>query len=494
MKFFTQNKFAWFVCSLLVVRLYFMSVTGLGDDEAYYWDWSRTLAWSYFDHPPMTAWLIRISTSLFGHTAFSVRFPGMLCLLISCRLVYLLGRDLFDEQIARGAVLLYIVTPLFCLGGLLMVPDSPMGMFWLLTSWLGWKTYTGFTHLSNRTALLLIGLALGLGFLSKYPIVFAALSLLLFFATDTRTRVLFKTKAFWAALVLFFVCCTPVLIWNIQRDWPSFAFHLRDRQTGGWEFTRWLAFIGSQAGLLTPFIWGFGMAAIFKTAQCWRDPRMRFLFLMVSPALLLFGIQPLWSEFKPHWLAPIYPFMFIALSHFYYSQWQAKVYIRKALLPVSFGLCGAIAILFYVNLLTPLVPWVLSQVSTPDVAWDPRQDPASDLLGWHELSIYLKQLQSEQQSITGKMPVLTSWRYQLVAQLAFASQQTVYDLGDRKNHYTLTQDLSRIRGHEVIYVTDHRYKMPPEQIRLQNCKELNNLKFMRKTWTAHEFFVWMCSL
>ncbi len=49
-------------------------------DEAYYWDWSRHLSLSYYDGPPLMAYLIRISTFLLGGaTAFSVKLTSVLC-------------------------------------------------------------------------------------------------------------------------------------------------------------------------------------------------------------------------------------------------------------------------------------------------------------------------------------------------------------------------------------------------------------------------------
>jgi 4-amino-4-deoxy-L-arabinose transferase-like glycosyltransferase len=48
------------------------------DDELYYWCWSRDLQLSYYDHPPMVAYLIRLSTELFGDTILAIRLPGVL--------------------------------------------------------------------------------------------------------------------------------------------------------------------------------------------------------------------------------------------------------------------------------------------------------------------------------------------------------------------------------------------------------------------------------
>ena len=46
--------------------------TELFDDEAYYWVYSRFLAWGYFDHPPMIAILIKAGYAIF-HNELGVR-------------------------------------------------------------------------------------------------------------------------------------------------------------------------------------------------------------------------------------------------------------------------------------------------------------------------------------------------------------------------------------------------------------------------------------
>ena len=51
----------------------------LSPDEAHYWDWSRNLDYCYYSKGPAVALLIRGSCELFGHTAFAVRLPAVLC-------------------------------------------------------------------------------------------------------------------------------------------------------------------------------------------------------------------------------------------------------------------------------------------------------------------------------------------------------------------------------------------------------------------------------
>ena len=45
------------------------------DDELYYWCWSRDLQLSYYDHPPLVAYMIRGATELFGDSIFVLRLP-----------------------------------------------------------------------------------------------------------------------------------------------------------------------------------------------------------------------------------------------------------------------------------------------------------------------------------------------------------------------------------------------------------------------------------
>ena len=47
-------------------------------DEAYYWYYAQNMAWGYFDHPPMVALLIKMS-SVFFNGELGVRF--MSCIL-----------------------------------------------------------------------------------------------------------------------------------------------------------------------------------------------------------------------------------------------------------------------------------------------------------------------------------------------------------------------------------------------------------------------------
>ena len=41
----------------LIVKVFFLMYANPLPDEAYYWLWSKNIALSYFDHPPLATWL-----------------------------------------------------------------------------------------------------------------------------------------------------------------------------------------------------------------------------------------------------------------------------------------------------------------------------------------------------------------------------------------------------------------------------------------------------
>ncbi len=64
------------IAALLLARLAYLGsgTIELSEDEAYQWLWSKHLALSYYSKPPLIAYAQFLGTSLWGDTAFGVRF------------------------------------------------------------------------------------------------------------------------------------------------------------------------------------------------------------------------------------------------------------------------------------------------------------------------------------------------------------------------------------------------------------------------------------
>lgn len=169
-----------------VVRAFFSWRLGLGDAEAYYWTWSRHLALSYYDHPPMVAWLIALGTALGEQTLF-VRLASLLLFNGVAWLLYGLTREITGRaQTGLVAVAILHLVPAFFIGGMTATPDIPLAFFWLASIRL-----LDLAVRRDRPALFLAsGAAVGLAFLSKYFAIILPLVFLIYLAAPERRRFL----------------------------------------------------------------------------------------------------------------------------------------------------------------------------------------------------------------------------------------------------------------------------------------------------------------
>lgn len=106
----------------------------LGNDEVYYLSYAQHLQWNYFDHPPMVALLIRLTTfNLYFHNEFFVRLGPIVLAAINTWLIFIIARKLKDEQAGFIAALLFTASP-YCsiIAGLFILPDSPQLFYWIL--------------------------------------------------------------------------------------------------------------------------------------------------------------------------------------------------------------------------------------------------------------------------------------------------------------------------------------------------------------------------
>ncbi|MBT8295178.1 MAG: glycosyltransferase family 39 protein, partial [Gramella sp.] len=80
------KQFFYFLIGLFLINLLQAYFTELIFDEAYYWHFAQDMDWGYFDHPPMVAALIKISSFLFSGE-LGVRFLS--CVLSTGAVIFL---------------------------------------------------------------------------------------------------------------------------------------------------------------------------------------------------------------------------------------------------------------------------------------------------------------------------------------------------------------------------------------------------------------------
>ncbi len=299
-KLFTKRNTIIFIGILTVWRIFLNATLELHPDEAYYWVWTRHLQLSYFDHPPMIAWFIKITT-LFSSSEFFVRFSGILVSIILSVLIWALARELFkEEKVAAASAMLLNVYPLMMSGTIIITPDVPAFLFWALGIFFAWQIFSR----NKAFYWYLLGIVFGLSLLSKYTSVLLAPCIFLYMLF-TEDRRWFKTihpyLAFLTGLILFL----PVVIWNMDNSWISFRFQAGHGLKGYDSFGGVLEYLGGQLLVLSPFawllgIWATGAFSFSKTRE------KLFTGLTSFPVILIFALTSFKHAAAPNWPALAY--------------------------------------------------------------------------------------------------------------------------------------------------------------------------------------------
>lgn len=213
--------FALFLGIINVFKLWVSRYIPLLGDEAYYYFWSKHPALSYTDHPPMIAWLHGFSNFVFGQSDLGVRATAILLLLLSTGLIYLIGKEAFGKKVGIASAVVFNLIPTFFVGGLFLTPEQPLIIFWLMSLFFAVKIVKG----QQKYYWYLLGLSLGLGLLSKFPMLLFIPSIFIFLILSKENRHWFKAIEPYLALVVALFTASPVIIWNIQNNFPSLAHH-----------------------------------------------------------------------------------------------------------------------------------------------------------------------------------------------------------------------------------------------------------------------------
>lgn len=399
---------AGIVCFAVLLRLVYMSTAQLIPDEAYYWQYIQHMDLSFYDHPPMIAWLIWLGTTLAGQNEFGVRIGAFLCGLIAMGYLYAFARNLYDKSTAMRAVLLLVILPFGFASGLAMTPDAP-----LIAAWMATLYYLERALLANQSrAWAGAGIAFGLGILSKYTLGLLGFAALLFMILDAiARRWLLRPHPYLAtltALILF----TPVIIWNMENDWASFLFQTsRVGQTEQTFATHQL--ILQMAIILTPVGLIAALLALQSVVRNRDKASRRNLFIGCFtgvPLIIFLGLSTL-GPLRFHWTSPLWlallPTMAWMITQNALFQ-KAAERLRIAWQPtIIISLLAYAFVLHYVTLGVPGLPYQVG----------------NEHYFWKETTTEIEKIVEAIENKTGETPVVVGMsKWSVASALAFYQQ------------------------------------------------------------------------
>lgn len=281
-------------------------------DEAYYWVWSKNLQLSYFDHPPMIAYLIRLTT-LFSDKEFFIRLVGVLCGTTTIIFMYKTAKRLFGQTSGNIAVLLALSWPILEGTFFITTIDSPFLMFWSITLYC---LVRGLVE-DQKGFIYLAGLSLGLDLLSKYTAVLILPGVLVYLLLSKNHRRLLWSKEIYLALMLALIVFSPVIIWNYQHGWASFAFQFHhgvaaDRHI---KFDGLGDYIGGTIGGANPLVSiPLFVFLVTKRKELVNNDKYLLLVSIFAFVVLFFAYNSLYKFMEANWVAPAFISGIIFLS------------------------------------------------------------------------------------------------------------------------------------------------------------------------------------
>lgn len=441
-------KFFWLTSSaFLFFRLIYINLIPLAPQEAYYWNYSRHLALSYFDHPPLQAWLIFLTTKL-GVSEFTVRLVCPILAFLSGWFCFKIGKNLFNAKIGSYFFLVLNSILIFNIGSVIFTPDALLLFFWILSFYFFCKIIV--EDKSNYWYGL--GISLGLAMLSKYTAIFIPISVLTFLIFSKTHRFRLKRKEPYLAVVLSLVVFSPVIIWNAHHHWASFGFQTTRRmgELVSFSLRDFLAYLGSQMGLVSPLIYAgiiYAVVKIGKEGFKNKDNVSLALFSWSVPILLFFTLVSFNYWIKINWVVPGYVTAILALLVIYFK----KLEIKK-----SFKIWGltSVVISFIFSVLGYLAPLLPMGINAGE-----------SLAEWKELARKIEQMKQEMNQ-PGDV-IIIGYEYKVASELAFylPERPEVYSnnlVGRPGLAYDFWAKPADFKGKNAIFVYDkrNRYKTP----------------------------------
>ena len=418
--------FLYLLGGIFLLNLAQSFFTELIYDESYYWYYAQNLDWGYFDHPPMVAFLIKLS-SIFFDGELGVRFLSCILGVGTIAILWTLIEHEKKKEYLIHFFLLLFAMPLLNVYGFLTLPDTPLLFFTALFL----LVYKRFLKQSSIINSLFLGLTMACLMYSKYHAV-----LVIFFVLLSNLKLL-KNKYAWMAVLFSLIAYVPHFIWLYENNFITIKYHLFERPNQPYTFTGftlgYLLNLIVNFGLLFPFVYW----ALFKKKT--KGDFDRALVYLTYGIIIFFLLSSFQRRTQTQWVIVMcIPLSLIAYEYLLQNVNSRKWMYRLGLTSFFLLLIGRIGLAY-----EPLFPVVYET---------------------HGNKKWVNTLKSQ----VGNIPVVFENSYRNSPMYQFYSGGvTTFSLNNihyRQNQYTIDDSESKVQGKKIAYVSkylnqgDFKYK------------------------------------
>lgn len=404
-------------------------------DEAQYWYWAQSLAWGYYSKPPVIALLIAATTTVCGDSEACVRSASLVLYPLTTSLIFLIAQRLFNARTALVSALIFVTMPAVGLSSTLISTDVALFFCWALALY----AFVRALDSHQWRDWLLLGLALGLGLLSKYTMGVFFVSALLYVLWSGRWSYVWSIQA-WSAVLLAFVLFLPNLWWNYQHGFPTFQHtaEISQLEHAGLRWGALAAFLAGQLGMFGLLF--FPLLALWLHPKTWQPAQQtRLLISFTLPFLVIISLQALLGGANANWAAPAYVAASIGLAACLVQLAQWRLLVVGLSLNVLL-----VAVLYHYEPIT----------RTLGIELHASNDPYKRLRGWRQLGQQYLDLQTQYPNalpMAAERGILSELAYYARPQglqiVSWNPQQQIL------HHYDLVTSLQGRVGQDFLYVT-----------------------------------------
>jgi len=371
-------------------------------DEFLYFSMGTHLRLFHMDFPPMMALLSELLRHTIGVSVFTYRLLPGIAGTVLFALALLTVRALGGGRSALVLAGLAMLTPpLFLRSASLFHPVVFDQLWWTLALY----ALLRLEQTDDPRWWWVMGLAGGLGLLTKFSIFFIGFGVLVGLLATSRRRALLGPGP-WIALAIALVIGSPSLIGQINLHWPVFE-QMTGLQRGQLDRMTWGEYLGNQPLMTGP---AFLLAIAGAAALIGRGPlgRYRSVGIACITTFLLLGIL----HGKPYYIGPVYPVLFAAGAVWFAQLGRARL---RATLVWGVGIAAVLFGILALPFGLPVVPpapmasyaagsGITAATQTNWGSHLPLPQDYADMLGWREkaeaVALVVGSLSPEEQSVT----------------------------------------------------------------------------------------------
>jgi hypothetical protein len=317
---------------LLHVVTNLVSPYGIHRDEFLYFAMGRHLRLWHMDFPPGIAILSELQRFVLGDSLVALRMVPTLAASAIVVLAALLARELGGGRVAQGFAALAVVGSVFFQrAGVFFMPVILDALWWTVAFYALARLCRD--EAPSRRWWIVLGLAGGIGLLTKFSILFLGFGVLVALLATQRRRALL-TRWPWMALLIALVVGSPSLVGQVALDWPLIGQMQDLRATQLGHVTVASFFLVQLLFGPAMLVGAWGALALLLAGSLQRFRLIGWTVLVVWATLVVL-------HGKAYYVGPTYPVMFaagaVALERVRATRWGPALRRTAAVATAAYG-------------------------------------------------------------------------------------------------------------------------------------------------------------